>query len=63
VGSVIRLVRANLALLDAALAGDESLAEQLGHRVVPGWVTFTLALSTCPRRRGAHPALDLTAAG
>jgi RimJ/RimL family protein N-acetyltransferase len=30
--------------MDAALAGDDSLAEALGHAVVPGWVTFTEAL-------------------
>jgi RimJ/RimL family protein N-acetyltransferase len=41
---VIRLVRANLALMDAALAGDDALAEALGVAVVPGWATFTEAL-------------------
>jgi [ribosomal protein S5]-alanine N-acetyltransferase len=41
---VIRLIPANLELLDAALDGDESLAKALGHDVVPGWVTFTEAL-------------------
>jgi RimJ/RimL family protein N-acetyltransferase len=40
----MRLVPPDLALLDSALAGDENLAEALGHDVVPGWVTFTEAL-------------------
>lgn len=42
--SGIRLVRADLRLVDAALAGDEALAGALGHAVVPGWATFTGAL-------------------
>jgi [ribosomal protein S5]-alanine N-acetyltransferase len=41
---MIRLVRGELPLFDAALAGDEALAEALGHPVAPGWVTFTEAL-------------------
>jgi [ribosomal protein S5]-alanine N-acetyltransferase len=41
---MVRLVRAELHLMDAALAGDEALAEALGHEVVPGWATFTKAL-------------------
>jgi [ribosomal protein S5]-alanine N-acetyltransferase len=41
---VVRLVRAELHLMDAALAGDEALARALGHAVVPGWATFTEAL-------------------
>jgi RimJ/RimL family protein N-acetyltransferase len=41
---VIRLIRADVSLLDAALAGDDSLAKALGHDVVPGWVSFTEAL-------------------
>lgn len=43
-GSEIRLVRATVQLLDAALAGDEALAQALGHDVVAGWATFTEAL-------------------
>jgi RimJ/RimL family protein N-acetyltransferase len=50
---VIRLLPATVELLDAALAGDEALAAALGHRVVPGWVTFTGAL---PRTRDALAA-------
>jgi [ribosomal protein S5]-alanine N-acetyltransferase len=41
---VIRLVRADLELLDAAPAGDNCLARQLGHDVVAGWVAVTEAL-------------------
>ena len=41
---MVSLVRAELDLLDAALAGDNALAEALGHDVVPGWITFTEAL-------------------
>jgi ribosomal-protein-alanine N-acetyltransferase len=41
---VIRLVRADLALMDAAMAGEDALARALGHDVVSGWATFTGAL-------------------
>lgn len=41
---MVRLVRAELHLMDAALAGDDPLARELGHEVVPGWATFTTAL-------------------
>jgi [ribosomal protein S5]-alanine N-acetyltransferase len=41
---MVRLVRAEVHLLDAALAGDASLARALGLDVVPGWATFTSAL-------------------
>jgi [ribosomal protein S5]-alanine N-acetyltransferase len=41
---MVRLVRADLPLMDAALAGDDSLARALGHDVVPSWATFTGAL-------------------
>jgi RimJ/RimL family protein N-acetyltransferase len=41
---VVRLVRADVRLLDAAIAGDEPLAAALGHAVVPGWATFAGAL-------------------
>ena len=47
---VIRLVRADADLLDAAIAGDRALASALGHEVVSGWATFRDAL---PRARGA----------
>jgi [ribosomal protein S5]-alanine N-acetyltransferase len=42
--AVVRLVHADLHLLDAALAGDEPLTRELGHDVVPGWATFAGAL-------------------
>jgi ribosomal-protein-alanine N-acetyltransferase len=41
---VVLLVRAELHLMDAALASDHALAEALGYEVVPGWATFTDAL-------------------
>ncbi len=41
---VIRLVRADVRLLDAAIAGDAPLAVALGHAVVPSWATFPEAL-------------------
>lgn len=42
--AVMRLVPAELPLLDAALAGDEQLATALGCEVAPGWTTFAGAL-------------------
>jgi RimJ/RimL family protein N-acetyltransferase len=58
----MRLVRPDVELLDAALAGDDSLARALGHAVVPGWVTFIEALQ---RTRDALAAAvgDALAAG
>jgi hypothetical protein len=50
---LISLVRANRHLLDAALAGDDAVAEALGVDVVAGWATFTGAL---------QPARDALAA-
>jgi len=44
--SVIRLVRADLHLMDAALASDDALAAVPSHDVVAGWATFTAALQT-----------------
>jgi ribosomal-protein-alanine N-acetyltransferase len=41
---VVRLVTADVALMDAALQGDDRLAAALGHAVVPGWATFAEAL-------------------
>jgi RimJ/RimL family protein N-acetyltransferase len=52
---VIRLVCADLALMDAALAGDEELASALGHHVVPGWATFTQALPPAREAVAAAP--------
>jgi ribosomal-protein-alanine N-acetyltransferase len=52
---VVSLVRAELHLMDAALAGDEALAEALGHDVVPGWATFTEALGPTRDAIAADP--------
>lgn len=41
---MIRLVRADLHLMDAAFASEDALAVMLGHDVVAGWATFTAAL-------------------
>jgi ribosomal-protein-alanine N-acetyltransferase len=40
----VRLIPVEVPLIDAALAGDNSLARALGHEVVPGWATFATAL-------------------
>ena len=52
---MIRLVRPDLHLLDAALDGDDSLATALGHDVVRGWVTFTEALQSTRDSLAAAP--------
>jgi len=41
--------------MDAALAGDEALAAELGHAVVPGWATFAEALPASRRALLATP--------
>jgi RimJ/RimL family protein N-acetyltransferase len=46
----MHLVRAELPLMDAALAGDDALAAALGCEVVPGWASFVDALP--PTRDG-----------
>jgi ribosomal-protein-alanine N-acetyltransferase len=51
----IRLVRPNLALLDAALAGDRALAQALGHDVAPGWASFRQALQSARDALAADP--------
>jgi RimJ/RimL family protein N-acetyltransferase len=51
---VIRLIPADVGLLEAALAGDDALAKEVGHDVVPGWITFTEALE--PTRDAAVAA-------
>jgi RimJ/RimL family protein N-acetyltransferase len=40
----VRLVRPDLALLDAAVSGDDALAARLGVPVAAGWVSFADAL-------------------
>ena len=52
---MIRLVRADVRLLDAALAGDDSLSKALGHGVVAGWATFTGALRPTRDALAADP--------
>lgn len=41
---MVTLVRADVLLMDAAIAGDDALAMALGHAVVPGWASFREAL-------------------
>jgi ribosomal-protein-alanine N-acetyltransferase len=53
---VISLVPADLRLMDAALEGDQALAVALGHRVVPGWVSFTEALQPMRDAIAADPS-------
>ncbi len=53
---MVRLVRADLHLLDAAIAGDDALARALGHEVVPGWATFTTALKRTRDALAADPS-------
>lgn len=53
---MIRLVRADPGLLDAALAGDDALARALGVQVVPGWVSFTAALEHTRDAVAAEPS-------
>ena len=47
---MIRLVRPDVDLLDAAIAGDRPLAGALGYDAVAGWATFRQALR--PTREG-----------
>jgi RimJ/RimL family protein N-acetyltransferase len=53
--SRVDLVTADLRLLDAALAGDDALAEALGCHVVPGWATFAGALERTREAVAADP--------
>ena len=41
---MVRVIPAELHLLDAALAGDDALTAALGRPVAPGWISFTEAL-------------------
>jgi ribosomal-protein-alanine N-acetyltransferase len=52
---VVRLVRAELHLMDAALAGDDKLARALGHDVVAGWAMYTGALERTRDALAADP--------
>jgi RimJ/RimL family protein N-acetyltransferase len=51
----VRLVRAELPLMDAALTGDDALARAIGSAVVPGWVTFPQALQDTRDHLAAQP--------
>ena len=52
---MVRLVRVDLDLLDAALAGDPALARALGRDVVAGWATFREALRRTREALAAAP--------
>jgi ribosomal-protein-alanine N-acetyltransferase len=49
---VVRLVSADVRLMDAAIAGDDALALALGHGVATGWAGFREALQ--PTRDGLY---------
>ncbi len=53
---MVRLVAADVHLIDAAVAGDEALAEALGHPVVPGWCGFAEALPPTRDALAADPS-------
>jgi RimJ/RimL family protein N-acetyltransferase len=53
---LVRLIAADVALLDAALTGDDELARALGHDVVPGWVTFADAVKPARDAVAAAPS-------
>jgi ribosomal-protein-alanine N-acetyltransferase len=53
--AVVRLIPAELHLMEAALAGDDALATALGHDVVAGWATFTEALRPTRDALAANP--------
>jgi RimJ/RimL family protein N-acetyltransferase len=52
---MVSLVRADVGLMNAALAGDEALAEALGHEVAAGWATFAEALEPARDSLVANP--------
>jgi len=47
---MVHLIRPGVELLDAALIGDDALAQAIGHDVAPGWISFHQALQ--PTRDG-----------
>lgn len=51
----IRLLRPTAEQLDAAIAGDEQLAEALGAQVAPDWATFAEALPSARESVAAKP--------
>lgn len=52
---MIRLLRPTVEHFDAAIVGDDRLAEVLGHPVAPGWATFTEALPMAREGVAADP--------
>jgi RimJ/RimL family protein N-acetyltransferase len=52
---MVVLVRADVNLMSAALAGDSALAEVLGHEVAVGWATFAEALEPARDALVANP--------
>jgi RimJ/RimL family protein N-acetyltransferase len=52
----MKLVRAELDLLEAALEDDQALSEAIGYPVVPGWATFKDALGVVRDTLAADPA-------
>jgi len=54
----VQLVRADLELVDSALAGDAELSSALGVPVVPGWATFAGALEATRERLASDPAVS-----
>ncbi len=57
----MRLISADLALVDAALEGNDELSDALGVPVVEGWATFAGALEATRGRLESDP--DATAWG
>ncbi|HEY8547854.1 MAG TPA: GNAT family protein [Acidimicrobiales bacterium] len=55
---MIRLVPADVRLMDAALAGDGALAEALGCDVAAGWATFAEALAPTRDAIASRPGWD-----
>lgn len=52
---MIRLFRPTVQHFDAALGGDERLAQALGHPVAPGWAAFAEALPIAREGVAARP--------
>lgn len=52
---LIRLLRPTVEQLDAAIAGDEQLAEALGAQVAPDWATFAEALPSARKSVATKP--------
>lgn len=55
VSEIVRLVPADLRLVEAALTGDEALAEAIGCPVARGWATFAEALEAARLTLAADP--------